>query len=273
MHLKIHGVTYNIERAGQGDALVLLHGFTGSAENWREHISVFEKQFSVVALDFLGHGKSEAPNAPLRYRMEWCVADLREILDELEIATANLLGYSMGGRVALHFANAYPERVTSLILESASPGIQNEAERDARRASDAELAEKIEREGIAKFVEYWTNLPLFATQTRLPESAREKLKQQRLQNSALGLANSLRGLSVGVQASLWNVLPGIRIPTLLIAGQRDEKFSTLAREMSNAMPNAEMNIVTDAGHTVHLEQPKIFDEIVSEYLKRLETRD
>lgn len=273
MHLKIHGVQYNVERAGQGDALVLLHGFTGSAENWRAHISVFEKYFSVVALDFLGHGKSESPSAPLRYRMEWRVADLREILDELEIAAANLLGYSMGGRVALHFANAYPERVTSLILSSASPGIQDSNERQARAASDAELAEKIEREGIENFIEYWTNLPLFATQTRLPESAREKLKQQRLQNNALGLANSLRGLSVGVQAPLWDALPSIRIPTLLIAGQLDEKFSNIARAMANAMPNAELKIVADAGHAIHLEQPEMFDEIVLEYFKRLETRD
>lgn len=273
MHLKIHGVKYNIERAGQGDALILLHGFTGSAETWRAHVSVFEKQFSVVALDFLGHGKSEAPNAPLRYRMEWCVADLREILDELEIATANVLGYSMGGRVALHFANAYPERVTSLILSSASPGIQDSDERQARAARDVELAEKIEREGIEKFVEYWTNLPLFATQTRLSEATRAELKAQRLQNNAFGLANSLRGLSVGVQAPLWNALPALRIPTLLLAGQRDEKFSNIARAMANAMPNAELKVVAEAGHAIHLEQPEIFDAIVLEYLKRLETRD
>ncbi len=268
MRLKIHGVEYNIERAGQGEPLVLLHGFTGSIENWREQISVFENHFSIVAIDFLGHGKSDAPRDALRYRMEWCVADLREILDELEIASADLLGYSMGGRVALHFANAYPERVKKLILESASPGLKDAAERNARAASDAELAEKIEREGIEKFVEAWTNLPLFATQARLPQDVRERLKQQRLQNNAQGLANSLRGLSVGVQASLWNVLPSVRIPTLLIAGQLDEKFSEIAHEMANAMPNSELKMVEDAGHTVHLEQREMFDHIVLEFLKR-----
>lgn len=269
MRLKIHGVQYNIERAGQGEPLVLLHGFTGSIENWREHISVFEKDFSIIALDFLGHGKSDAPPDALRYRMEWCVADLREILDELEIACADFLGYSMGGRVALHFANAYPERVKKLILESASPGLKDATERNTRAARDAELAEKIERDGIEKFVEEWTKLPLFATQARLPQEARGRLKQQRLQNNAQGLANSLRGLSVGVQASLWDVLPSIRIPTLLIAGQLDEKFSEIANLMTRAMPNAELKIVAEAGHAVHLEQSKMFEQIIMEFLKEI----
>ena len=267
MRLKIHGVEYNIERAWQGEPLVLLHGFTGSVENWREHITFFENHFSIVAIDFLGHGKSDAPRDVLRYRMEWCVADVREILDELEIASADFLGYSMGGRVALHFANAYPERVKSLILESASPGLKNSQEQMARAASDAALAEKIEREGIEKFVEDWTNLSLFVTQTRLPQDVRERLKQQRLQNNAQGLANSLRGLSVGVQASLWNVLPTIRIPTLFIAGQLDEKFSDIASQMARAMPNGKLRIVEDAGHTTHLEQLQSFQNIVLEFLK------
>ncbi len=266
MRLKIHGVEYNIERAGQGEPLVLLHGFSGSIENWREHISVLEKHFSVVAVDLLGHGKSDAPRDALRYRMEWCVADLREILDELEIAIADFLGYSMGGRVALHFANAYPERVRKLILESTSPGLKDATERNTRAARDAELAEKIERDGIEKFVEEWTNLPLFATQARLPQEARERLKQQRLQNNAQGLANSLRGLSVGVQAPLWSALPTMRVPTLLLAGQLDEKFSEIATQMTRAMPNAELRIVAEAGHAIHLEQPKLFEEHVLDFL-------
>lgn len=267
MRILVRDVHYNIERAGEGEPLVLLHGLTGSSENWREHISFLERYFSLVAIDFLGHGKSDAPRDALRYRMEWCVADLQEIFDELEIASAHLLGYSMGGRVALHFANAYPERVKTLILESASPGLKHSHERATRAARDAELAERIEREGLENFVEEWTNLPLFATQARLPETTRAALKQQRLQNNAQGLANSLRGLSVGVQASLWNVLPVIRIPTLLIAGQLDEKFSEIAAQMARAMPNAKLEIVADAGHAVHLEQPNIFDELVRDFVQ------
>lgn len=269
MLVKVNGVQYNIERAGEGAPLLLLHGFTGSAASWQAHIPIFEKHFSTLALDFLGHGKSDAPIDPMRYGMKWCVADLVEILDELEIARTNVLGYSMGGRVALHFANAHPERIENLILESASPGIENEMERAARAARDAELAEKIDGDGIEKFVETWTNIPLFATQTRLPQIVRDNLKQQRLQNRAYGLANSLRGLSVGVQESLWEQLPNIRVPTLLMAGQLDQKFSNIAKEMCKAVPNAQLEIVTEAGHSVHLEEPKRFDQVVLNFLSEM----
>lgn len=266
MRLLVKEVRYNIERAGQGEPLLLLHGFTGSIENWRRQISFFEKYFAVVVIDFMGHGNSDAPGDPLRYRMEWCTADLREIFDELEIGRAHVLGYSMGGRVALHFANAYPERVGNLVLESASPGIPDDKERAQRSANDAALAEKIERDGIEKFVEEWANSPLFATQSRLSEQTRAQLKQQRLQNNARGLANSLRSLSVGVQASLWKVLPTLNVRTLLIAGENDEKFREIASQMARAMPNAKLQIVRNAGHAVHLEEPEIFDELVLSFL-------
>ncbi len=269
MRLLVRDVYYNIARAGEGAPLVLLHGFTGSVASWQSHIPIFANHFSILALDFLGHGKSDAPTEPTRYRIECCVADLVEILDQLEIGRAHVLGYSMGGRVALHFAHAYPGRIEKLILESASPGIENETERAARTVSDARRAEKIEREGVEKFVEEWANLPLFATQARLPETVRENLKQQRLQNRADGLANSLRGLSVGAQASLWDQLPNIRVPTLLLAGQLDPKFSAIAQRMADAMPNARLEIVHEAGHTVHLEQPARFDELVLNFLTEI----
>lgn len=266
MRLQLNGVHYNIERAGQGAPLVLLHGFTGSAAVWQSHVAVFARYFSTYAPDLLGHGKTDAPSDATCYRMEWCVADLLALLDYFEMERANVLGYSMGGRVALHFANAHPERMDKLVLESASPGLETQVEREERAASDAQLAERIEREGMEWFAEYWSQLPLFATQARLPESVREKVRAQRLQNRAEGLANSLRGLSVGAQESLWERLPYIHVPTLLIAGQLDEKFTTIARRMDQALPHAALEIVEDAGHAVHLEQPEKFDEVILGFL-------
>jgi 2-succinyl-6-hydroxy-2,4-cyclohexadiene-1-carboxylate synthase len=267
MRLQLNGVHYNIERAGQGAPLLLLHGFTGSAAGWQSQISVFENYFSTYALDLLGHGKSDAPSDSTCYRMEWCVADLAALLDYFKIERANVLGYSMGGRVALHFANTHPERIEKLILESASPGLENSVEREERAAGDSELAEKIEREGVDAFVEYWSQIPLFATQARLPQAVRKNLQAQRLQNRADGLANSLRGLSVGVQDSLWRQLSYIHVPTLLIAGNLDQKFTVIAQRMKQSLPNAALEIVPSAGHAVHLERPEKFDRLVLEFLR------
>lgn len=266
MRLVVNGAGYNVECAGEGEPLVLLHGFTGSAASWASHLAGLEKNLLLFAIDFLGHGKSDVPQDAERYGMRQTVGDLAALLDELDIERANVLGYSMGGRVALHFAYAFPERVKRLVLESASPGLETETERTERAASDEASAERIEREGINWFSEYWTNLPLFATQS---DAVRKDLKRQRLENNARGLANSLRGLSVGLQESLWEHLPKIKIPTLLVTGELDTKFTGIGQQMANAMPNAQLKIVRSAGHMVHVEQPDAFDAIVREFLKEI----
>lgn len=269
-YLTLNGTRYHITRAGDGPPLLLLHGFTGSAQSLCSHLKSLEQDFSLIAPDFPGHGSSDAPANAARYSIENCTADLFALLTRLEIPRSHLLGYSMGGRVALHFALSHPERVARLVLASASPGLADPQERAQRAASDAALADKIEREGVPSFVEFWTNLPLFATQKNLPESVRAALYQQRLQNRADGLANSLRGLGVGVQPSLWDQLPNLNMPTLLLAGALDRKFSIIAQSMSHAIPNARLDIIPNAGHTIHLEQPESFDQLVTQFLEHSE---
>lgn len=121
-HVDVNGVCFNVERAGAGPALVLLHGFTGSSTTWADHVPVFAREFDTVAVDLLGHGASAVPIDPERYRMEHAVADLTGLLDQMNISQAAWLGYSMGGRVALQYAVAQPARVAALVLEGASPG-------------------------------------------------------------------------------------------------------------------------------------------------------
>jgi 2-succinyl-6-hydroxy-2,4-cyclohexadiene-1-carboxylate synthase len=267
MKVVVNDVHLNVETAGSEAPLALLHGFTGCAANLKSHIAVFEKRFRTVAIDLLGHGESDAPADPVRYRMERCVEDLISVFDQLGFERANLLGYSMGGRVALHVASAHPERIRALVLESASPGLADPAERAARVASDEALAESIERDGLEAFVARWEQLPLFASQSRLPESVRAEQRAQRLRNNPRGLANSLRGLGTGAQTPLWDRLRDVRTPTLLIAGSLDHKFTAIAHSMADALPNARLALVPDAGHTVHLEQPEMFDKLVLEFLE------
>jgi 2-succinyl-6-hydroxy-2,4-cyclohexadiene-1-carboxylate synthase len=243
--------------------LVLLHGFTSSALGWGGLLDDFAAAgLRVIAFDLHGHGRSDAPSDARRYTMEHCQADIIAALGLLGVHSgeAILLGYSMGGRIALYCA--FSGYFRALILESASPGIEDEQERERRRLSDMALAESIEREGVAAFVERWERLPLFASQHNLPASRRAALREQRLNNRAEGLANSLRGVGTGVQPALHSRLPTLDIPVLLIAGDLDKKFCEIARQMAQLLPHAQLRIVAGAGHTVHLEQPATFVDLV-----------
>lgn len=245
--------------------LLLLHGFTGSSENWRALAPTLAPR--TLAVDIIGHGRSPIPDDIAPYTMPQAAAALIELLDTLAVSEVTLLGYSMGGRLALYTAVHYPHRVARLILESASPGLATEAARAARRRRDEELADWIEAHTLAAFVDRWQALPLWASQQQLAPEKRAALRAQRLQNSRTGLANSLRGMGTGAQPSLWPQLPQLDKPTLLIAGAHDTKFVGINQEMAALLPQARLEIVTDAGHTVHLERPSRFHQLIRPFLQ------
>lgn len=271
--IEVNGVGYNVERAGTGPALVLLHGFTGSAAGWAPFVAGAGCSFGTIAIDLLGHGGSDAPADPARYRLERTVDDLAAILERLRVARAAWLGYSMGGRVALGAAVLAPERVGALVLVGASAGITDPAARAARVRDDEALAGRIEREGIEAFVDHWERLPLFASQARLPEARRAAIRAGRLMNRPVGLANSLRGIGQGAQPSLHDRLREIAAPTLLVAGAEDAKFRRLAGELAAVLPRAEVAIVPGAGHAAHLEAPELVSQIVLDFLVRHQSGD
>ena len=246
--------------------LLLLHGFTGSAQSWQPLLPALTPRFQVITPDILGHGRSPSPPSPGPYQMATVAASLITLLDRHTSQPAHLLGYSMGGRLALYLAANYPHRFRSLILESASPGLKTEAEREARRQQDNALAGRIERDGIAAFVNFWESLPLWASQSQLPPETRARLRQQRLQNNPAGLANSLRGMGTGVQPSLWQKLPEVTLPVLLLTGELDHKFVGIARKMAPLFPQAQHIIMPNAGHTIHLERPEAYLQTAVSFL-------
>ena len=266
MRLAVNGVAYHVEVEGSGPAVFFLHGFTGSGETWKPHRAALEA-FTIIRVDFLGHSRSDAPAAIQRYGMDACVDDLLVIQDRLGIARCAFVGYSMGGRVAMRVALRAPERLWALVLESASPGIGNTADRRDRVIQDARLAARIRKEGVAAFADYWQALPLFASQLRLPETARQALRDQRLQHTAEGLANSLEGLGAGKQEPVLPRLRNLRLPVLLLAGALDAKYCALAHQMATVLPQCRVHLVPDAGHAVHLEQPAAFDDVVHDFLR------
>ena len=245
-------------RDGREEPAVLLHGFTGSTATWDPVRVELARYGPLLAVDLIGHGRTDAPPDPARYRMEECVADLLALFDRLGLRRVHLVGYSMGGRVALSLAVAAPGRVASLVLESASPGLADPAERERRRQQDEALARRIEEEGLEAFVRYWESLPLFASQQRLPAEVRARVRAGRLAQRPHGLAGSLRGMGAGVQPPVWDRLGGLDLPVLYLAGELDAKYAAMGREVVSRLPRGRLVIVPGAGHTVHLERPAEF---------------
>jgi 2-succinyl-6-hydroxy-2,4-cyclohexadiene-1-carboxylate synthase len=266
MRVELNELEFHVEIEGQGPPLLLLHGFTGSTRAWDDIRPALSGFAQVIAIDLIGHGQSAGPPSSSRYTLEWCARDLLQLLDELHFSQVDLLGYSMGGRVALHFATSAPRRVRTLILESASPGIEDPDERIRRVHSDSALAERIHAHGIEAFVAEWEQQPLLMLQPHVSEAVREQQHALRLLNTPTGLANSLLGMGAGQQEPLWSRLGELNLPVQLIVGQADARYVAIAERMHHSLPRAELAVLPEAGHTAHLDQPAAFLRILQQTL-------
>jgi naphthoate synthase len=253
-----------------GEAVLILHGFTGSAATMDGVAEGLGENRRCILVDLIGHGDSDAPATPDDYRMGCCLEDLRCVLDALGESRVHLIGYSMGARVALSFTARHPARVRSAVLLGARAGIQDPDERRARIEDDECLARRILEEGVEWFVDHWMSLPLFASQKRLGFRALAGARRLRLRNRAEGLALSLRGMGAGAQPPLFEHLERISAPVLLVVGAEDSRFLAIARDLERRLPRARLQIISEAGHAAHLENPQAFDRVAREYLRDVE---
>ena len=264
--LAVNGVRLEARAAGTGPPLLLLHGFTGRGASWASHLAAFRRRHRTIVVDLLGHGRSDAPTDPARHAVECQADDLAALLARLDAIPADVLGYSMGARIALRLALDHPAAVRRLVLESPSAGIADADERAARRARDDALAATIERGGIPAFVDRWEAQPIFTSQVALSPAARRRLRAQRLANRVEGLAASLRGAGQGIAHPVGGELGVVHAPALVIAGALDATGRRRAEAVAVALPDARFAIVEGSGHAPHLERPAAFRRLVSAFL-------
>lgn len=264
--IEAEGVSLRVLSEGEGDPALVLHGFTGSAESMACVSEGLRAHLCVHRVDLVGHGRSSSPSELEPFEMPRCVAQLEALLDALALERVLLIGYSMGGRVALSFAVAHPDRVAELILVGTTPGLSDSHERAARRHSDEKLADEIVSDGIERFVDVWMANPLFASQARLGQAALAQARAERLTGSAHGWAQSLRGMGTGAMPPLDADLPGLSSPVLCVVGEEDEKFRAIAEQMVAVLPRGRLRMIPLAGHAAHLEQPEAFAAAVREFL-------
>ena len=242
--------------------LVLLHGFTGSPASWDEVVARLEPRPEILAPVLSGHD----PEQPLAGG-ESFAAETERLL-ALIVAWAgpgpvHIAGYSLGARLALALAARNPEMLSSATLIGVNPGITDWADRETRIAHDAELIDLLD-EGIEPFVDAWERLPLWRTQSRLPDALLAAQRLQRLRHHPDGLKRSLRVVGLGQMPDLRPQLGRVQLPVALMVGAEDPKFLPLARETAALLPDARVVVVEGAGHNIPLERP----EAVAEELNR-----
>lgn len=236
----------------------------GSTADWREFVTALEKRSLCIAVDLPGHGASLSLT-PKTYTIEGAARAVIHTLDELEAERPVIVGYSMGGRLALYLALRYPERCAGLFLESASPGLESAEERAARRAADEERAKRLEGAGFEAFLEDWYRQPLFASMAR-DEKLLRRIIGSRRRNDPGELARSLRGMGTGSQPSLWGELERLGVPTLAVAGGLDAKYVRVSSRMARLSPWIESAVVPETGHTVHAEATAAYVSLLERFL-------
>ena len=254
---------YKIQGSRDRPVILFLHGFLGDCYEFDAVISHFSDQFCCLSLDLPGHGLTEVNGGDRDYTMPNTAQAIILLLQELQILSCRLVGYSMGGRLALYLALDFPQYFTQVVLESASPGLKTPEAQAQRAESDRRLAAELETTDLPTFLTRWYSQPLFASFRLHPEF--EQICERRSHHHPAELAQSLRHLSTGCQPSLWPYLSQNQLPLLLLVGEQDPKFTTINAEMATACPTAQFRIIPGCGHNIHIENAQKFAQTLEQF--------
>lgn len=232
--------------------VAFVHGFTQTRESWAQILNKLPDNFQYVTIDAPGHGESSLVEGNL----ERAAAEITNTA-----GSAVYCGYSMGARMCLLAALAFPKVVEGLVLISGTAGIEDDSERHLRLESDQQLAHHILEIGIDQFIDEWLAQQMFAG---LPFD--EEDRAMRKTNTAAGLATNLRSTGTGSQLPLWGHLAELQMPVLIIAGANDTKFVAIAERLQQYIEFSQLEIVTGAGHATHFEQPLVVAQLIEQWL-------
>jgi pimeloyl-ACP methyl ester carboxylesterase len=250
---RVNGIEIDYEVTGRGRPVILSHGYGATRRMWKGQHAALADRYRLITWDMRGHGQTETPDDPAQYSTELTVADTRALLAMLGVGRAVVGGLSLGGYMSLAFYLAHPEMVEALIICDSGPGYRNAEARAAWNQRANQRAADLEARG----------LDAFGGRSR---EVRDALAHHR---SAQGLAHAARGMLAQQDAHVIDALAGIRVPTLVVVGDRDEPFLAPCQYMAKKIPGARLEIIAGAGHSSNLDQPAAFDRILLNFLDSL----
>jgi pimeloyl-ACP methyl ester carboxylesterase len=245
------GVKIHYEVHGDGPALILTHGYSSTSAMWQGQIAALSKHHKLVLWDMRGHGQSDYPGDPAAYSEALTVGDIAALLDAVGAKTAIVGGLSLGGYMSLAFYRAHPERVSALLIIDTGPGFKKDDAREAWNRRALDTAERLDREGLD------------VLKSATPERAVARHRD------ATGLARAARGMLTQRDARVIEVLPEIKVPSLVVVGADDTPFLAASDYMTAKIPGAKKVVIPSAGHAVNIDQPQAFIDAVLPFLDGL----
>ncbi|WP_028133694.1 alpha/beta fold hydrolase [Bradyrhizobium japonicum] len=245
------GVNIHYEVHGEGPPLLLTHGYSSTSAMWHGQVDALAREHKLILWDMRGHGRSDYPDDPRAYSEALTVGDMAAILDAVGAERAIIGGLSLGGYMSLAFYRAHPERTRALLIIDTGPGFKKDDAREAWNARALATADRLDREGLEVLKS--------ATPERAAASHRD----------AKGLALAARGMLTQRDARVIELLPDIKVPSLIVVGADDTPFLAASDYMTAKIPGAQKVAIPAAGHAVNIDQPKAFVDAVSAFLKNL----
>ncbi|MBO3457273.1 2-succinyl-6-hydroxy-2,4-cyclohexadiene-1-carboxylate synthase [Aetokthonos hydrillicola Thurmond2011] len=255
---------YSFNGFSEKPLILFLHGFMGNHHEFDEAIELLSHEFYCLTVDLPGHGKTQVLGGDEYYNMANTASALIKLLDVLSISQCFLVGYSMGGRLALYLTLHFPDRFSKVVLESASPGLLTRVEQVERIKRDEQIARKLVRSDFNTFLLNWYEQAIFGSIKHHPQF--HNLIENRLQNNPLELAKSLQFMGTGSQPSLWENLKENKTPLLLLVGEYDEKFIDINTNMTNICKFSQLKLTSNCGHNIHFENTLAFVENIRNFL-------
>jgi pimeloyl-ACP methyl ester carboxylesterase len=249
----VNGISIDYEVSGQGTPVLLSHGYSATRRMWDGQRPALDDRYRLIAWDMRGHGQTDSPDDPARYSAALTVADMRGLLQHLGVERAVIGGLSLGGYMSLAFHRAHPEMVRALVICDSGPGYRNPEAREAWNRRAHERAASLEARGL----------------DALGDGSIEMREAMTHHRSAQGLAHAARGMLAQEDARVIDSLPSIRVPTLVIVGDRDEPFLAPTKYMVGKIPGARLEVVKDAGHASNIDQPAAFNRVLRSFLDSL----
>jgi pimeloyl-ACP methyl ester carboxylesterase len=245
------GTKIHYEVHGSGPPLILTHGYSSTSAMWQGQIEALSKRHRLIVWDMRGHGQSDYPDDPSAYSEALTVGDIAALLDEVGAAKAVVGGLSLGGYMSLAFYRAHPERVSALLIIDTGPGFKKDDAREAWNKRAHDTADRFEQHGL--------DVLKSASRERSSVSHRD----------ASGLARAARGMLTQRDARVIELLPEIKVPSLVVVGADDAPFLAASDYMAAKIPGAKKAVIPAAGHAVNIDQPQAFIDAVLPFLEAL----
>ncbi len=247
-HIERDGVKIYYEDHGQGNAVLLSHGYGASSRMWQGQVDALKDSYRLVTWDMRGHAQSDSPSEQSQYSEEATVEDMAEILRHLGVAQAVVGGLSLGGYMSLAFYLKYPEMVRALMLFDTGPGYRNPKGREEWNQTAFDRAKAFEERGLEA----------------VGGGAEVRVSVHR---SADGLAKAARGMLAQFDDRVIASLENVKVPTLVLVGEKDRPFLAATDYMATRVPNASKVVIPDAGHAANIHQPDAFNGAVLDFLQ------